>query len=69
MSATKPYTRASPAPSRRPRRACTFDQEMLARLAAQGIAQAFVTLHVGAGTFQPVRTQQLSRPHHALGAL
>lgn len=37
-----------------------FDQEMLARLAAQGIAQAFVTLHVGAGTFQPVRTQQLS---------
>lgn len=36
-----------------------FDEAMLARLTAQGIAQAFVTLHVGAGTFQPVRTQNL----------
>ncbi|AEC20606.1 tRNA ribosyltransferase-isomerase [Pusillimonas sp. T7-7] len=36
-----------------------FDQAMLAQLAAMGIAQAFVTLHVGAGTFQPVRTQKL----------
>jgi len=38
-----------------------FDREMLAGLAAQGITQAFVTLHVGAGTFQPVRVQDLSR--------
>ncbi|NYT87027.1 tRNA preQ1(34) S-adenosylmethionine ribosyltransferase-isomerase QueA [Pollutimonas harenae] len=37
-----------------------FDQAMLAQLSAMGIAQAFVTLHVGAGTFQPVRTQKLS---------
>jgi S-adenosylmethionine:tRNA ribosyltransferase-isomerase len=37
-----------------------FDEAMLARLARMGIAQAFVTLHVGAGTFQPVRTQNLS---------
>lgn len=37
-----------------------FDEAMLAKLAAQGIAQAFVTLHVGAGTFQPVRTQSLA---------
>lgn len=37
-----------------------FDQDMLARLTQLGIAQAFVTLHVGAGTFQPVRTQKLS---------
>ncbi len=36
-----------------------FDEAMLARLAQQGIAQTFVTLHVGAGTFQPVRTQNL----------
>lgn len=36
-----------------------FDEDMLARLAGQGIAQAFVTLHVGAGTFQPVRVQRL----------
>jgi len=33
-----------------------FDQKMLARLAAQGTRIAKLTLHVGAGTFQPVRT-------------
>lgn len=32
-----------------------FDHAMLERLAASGIERAFVTLHVGAGTFQPVR--------------
>jgi S-adenosylmethionine:tRNA ribosyltransferase-isomerase len=32
-----------------------FDEPMLARLKAQGVDTAFVTLHVGAGTFQPVR--------------
>lgn len=37
-----------------------FDQDMLARLTELGIDHAFVTLHVGAGTFQPVRTQKLS---------
>ncbi|MFJ1300990.1 tRNA preQ1(34) S-adenosylmethionine ribosyltransferase-isomerase QueA [Pseudomonadota bacterium AL_CKDN230030165-1A_HGKHYDSX7] len=37
-----------------------FDQPMLERLAAQGVARAFVTLHVGAGTFQPVRVDNLS---------
>ena len=37
-----------------------FDDEMLAKLAATGIATAFVTLHVGAGTFQPVETEDLS---------
>ncbi len=33
-----------------------FDRPFLERLAAAGIEFAFVTLHVGAGTFQPVRT-------------
>ena len=33
-----------------------FDRAMLERLAAQGVRIARVTLHVGAGTFQPVRT-------------
>jgi len=37
-----------------------FDQGMLDRLAAQGVRQAFVTLHVGAGTFQPVRVENLA---------
>ena len=34
-----------------------FDAAMLERLAAQGVHIAKVTLHVGAGTFQPVRTE------------
>jgi S-adenosylmethionine:tRNA ribosyltransferase-isomerase len=37
-----------------------FDVELLAALAARGIAQASITLHVGAGTFQPVRTDNLA---------
>jgi len=37
-----------------------FDEAMLARLEAAGVARAFVTLHVGAGTFQPVRVQDLA---------
>jgi S-adenosylmethionine:tRNA ribosyltransferase-isomerase len=37
-----------------------FDDAMLDALAAAGVATAFVTLHVGAGTFQPVETETLS---------
>ena len=33
-----------------------FDAELLAALEARGAKSAFVTLHIGAGTFQPVRT-------------
>ncbi|MFP3873887.1 MAG: tRNA preQ1(34) S-adenosylmethionine ribosyltransferase-isomerase QueA [Thiohalophilus sp.] len=40
-----------------------FDEAMLAQLAAQGIETAWVTLHVGAGTFQPVRVEAI-RDHH-----
>lgn len=36
-----------------------FDEPLLAALQAQGIELAWVTLHVGAGTFQPVRVDQL----------
>jgi S-adenosylmethionine:tRNA ribosyltransferase-isomerase len=36
-----------------------FDAPLLAALQARGIERAFITLHVGAGTFQPVRTEQL----------
>lgn len=36
-----------------------FDADMLAVLAERGIATAHVTLHVGAGTFQPVRTERV----------
>ena len=34
-----------------------FDEALLAALDARGVERAFVTLHVGAGTFQPVRTE------------
>ena len=33
-----------------------FDDALLAGLDARGVQRAFITLHVGAGTFQPVRT-------------
>lgn len=36
-----------------------FDQELLARLAERGIDSAFLTLHVGAGTFQNLREDDL----------
>ncbi len=36
-----------------------FDESVLAALAARGVARARVTLHVGAGTFQPVRAERL----------
>jgi len=32
-----------------------FDEAMLAALAEKGVEHAYVTLHVGAGTFQPVK--------------
>lgn len=43
-----------------------FDEALLAALAAYGVQQACLTLHIGAGTFQPVRDDDLSRHvmHH-----
>lgn len=36
-----------------------FDESVLSKLAEKGINTAFVTLHVGAGTFAPVKTDNL----------
>lgn len=36
-----------------------FDEALLAALQARGVEQARVTLHVGAGTFQPMRVEKL----------
>src|SRR5690606_30140170 len=36
-----------------------FDSALLERLGALGVEQAFLTLHVGAGTFAPVRTERI----------
>ncbi|MBV8063807.1 MAG: tRNA preQ1(34) S-adenosylmethionine ribosyltransferase-isomerase QueA [Nevskia sp.] len=37
-----------------------FDDSLLEAIAARGVQRGFVTLHVGAGTFQPVRVDELS---------
>jgi len=37
-----------------------FDAALLETLRGQGVGVAYLTLHVGAGTFQPVRTQNLT---------
>lgn len=37
-----------------------FDTAMIEALDARGVKRAFVTLHVGAGTFQPVRVEDIS---------
>jgi len=36
-----------------------FGQDLLDDIAKKGIASVFVTLHVGAGTFQPVRSENI----------
>jgi S-adenosylmethionine:tRNA ribosyltransferase-isomerase len=38
-----------------------FDEQILKQLNDQGVQQATVTLHVGAGTFTPVREEDLSK--------
>ena len=43
-----------------------FDAALVAKLEEMGVQRAFVTLHVGAGTFQPLRTDDLdSHKMHA----
>ncbi|MES2980500.1 MAG: tRNA preQ1(34) S-adenosylmethionine ribosyltransferase-isomerase QueA [Pseudomonadota bacterium] len=43
-----------------PTAALHFDEALLAQLEGRGIARASVTLHVGAGTFQPVKTENIA---------
>ncbi len=43
-----------------PTAALHFDEAVLADLQARGIQKASVTLHVGAGTFQPVKTENIA---------
>ncbi len=38
-----------------------FDEAMLQALQQKGLAMAYVTLHVGAGTFQPVRVDEITQ--------
>ncbi len=43
-----------------PTAALHFDEALLGAIDAMGVARAHVTLHVGAGTFQPVKTENLA---------
>jgi S-adenosylmethionine:tRNA ribosyltransferase-isomerase len=43
-----------------PTAALHFDDRVLAQLSAMGVVTANVTLHVGAGTFQPVKTENIA---------
>ena len=43
-----------------PTAALHFDAALLAALEARGVQRANVTLHVGAGTFQPVKTENIA---------
>ena len=40
-----------------------FDEELMGKIAEKGVSTAFVTLHVGAGTFQPVRVERIEDHH------
>ncbi|QIL82065.1 tRNA preQ1(34) S-adenosylmethionine ribosyltransferase-isomerase QueA [Diaphorobacter sp. HDW4A] len=51
---------ANPGAVAAPTAALHFDESVLERLAARGVERASVTLHVGAGTFQPVKTENLA---------
>jgi S-adenosylmethionine:tRNA ribosyltransferase-isomerase len=44
-----------------PTAALHFDEALLAQLDARGIQRASVTLHVGAGTFQPVKVDDIAQ--------
>ncbi|MFM8863464.1 MAG: tRNA preQ1(34) S-adenosylmethionine ribosyltransferase-isomerase QueA [Limnohabitans sp.] len=46
-----------------PTAALHFDETVLAGLKDRGVHTANVTLHVGAGTFQPVKTENISEHH------
>jgi len=43
-----------------------FDEQLLTSIEDKGVRSAYVTLHVGAGTFQPVRSENIEdhRMHH-----
>ena len=40
-----------------------FTKELLERIRAKGVNTAFVTLHVGLGTFRPVKAEEISEHH------
>ena len=50
----------SPGAVAAPTAALHFDEALVARIRAMGVEMAHVTLHVGAGTFMPMKTENIS---------
>lgn len=40
-----------------------FTQELLDKLAAKGVKEAYITLHVGLGTFRPIKAAEITEHH------
>ena len=40
-----------------------FTQELLEKIRKKGVEEAFVTLHVGLGTFRPVKSEEVTEHH------
>jgi S-adenosylmethionine:tRNA ribosyltransferase-isomerase len=54
---------ASPGAVAAPTAGLHFDSEILRKIEARGAKIAKITLHVGAGTFQPVRVEEIENHH------
>ena len=63
-STTKPYMRKNQGRWRRRLRSLHFTPSLLHRLAERGVSAHFVTLHVGAGTFLPIKTDLSDHQMH-----
>ena len=59
MSDIRPSTRANVAQSQRQQPGLHFTPHILSEMKARGIETAEITLHVGLGTFQPVRVEKV----------
>ena len=65
-SGIRPSTRASAARSRRRRPGFTSRRRSSTRWTTRGVERAAITLHVGYGTFQPVRVEQVEAHTRAI---
>ena len=62
---TRRFTPRRKAPWQRPPPGCTSRRTLMKSLQEAGISTEFVTLHVGAGTFLPVKAEDTRRPQDA----
>ena len=60
---------ATPAPQPRRRPGCTSQRSCCSACADKGVSLAYVTLHVGLGTFRPVKADKIEEHRDARGVL